>query len=191
MGVLSGVGHRVMLVVTIWEVGVEYEINIDEESVFFEAEWLTRQELADRIKRKIENQDFSISAAGGALEYLQHALANAQLFQVKLAPSDSERLNQHAERAGIAPGVFLRQALQAYLAAQPPLAQASGEGAEAEPEPEAKAMVTTITTEPVQPGEEAEAVELTARKVEPVEAAVAAAAAVETDPLGSSWFNKR
>ncbi len=184
-----------MLVGTIWEVGVEYEINIDEESVFFEAEWLTRQELADRIKRKIESQDFSISAAGGALEYLQHALANAQIFQVKLVPSDSERLNRHAERAGTAPGVFLRQALQAYLAAQPPLEEPSAEPAkveaEAQAESEAKAMVTTITTEPVQPGEEAEAVELTARKVESVEAAPTPAPVPETDPLGSSWFNKR
>ncbi len=170
-----------MLVVTIWEVGVEYEINIDEESVFFEAEWLTRQELADRIKRKIESQDFSISAAGGALEYLQHALANARVFQVKLVPSDSERLNRHAERAGIDPGVFLRQALHAYLAAQPPLEEPSTE----------PAKVTTITTEPVQPGEESEAVELTARKVESVEAVPTPAPVPETDPLGSSWFNKR
>ena len=173
-----------MLVGTIWEVGVEYEINIDEESVFFEAEWLTRQELADRIKRKIESQDFSISAAGGALEYLQHALANAQIFQVKLVPSDSERLNRHAERAGIVPGVFLRQALQAYLAAQPPLEEPSAEPAKV-------TTTTTITTEPVQPGEEAEAVELTARKVESVEAAPTPVPVTETDPLGSSWFNKR
>ncbi|MBN2498756.1 MAG: hypothetical protein JXR96_29465 [Deltaproteobacteria bacterium] len=166
---------------------VEYEVDIDEEKVLFEGEWYSRQTLADRIKRMIDNRDFRISGAGNALEKLQFAVANARECVVRLAPGDSQRLDRYAARAGVSAPVFIRQALLAYLAAQPPL----DDGPAAD-----KSVMTTITTEPVKPGEEASAVELTAKKDLEPSPVVASSYSSKDEPrkteegLGDSWFKK-
>lgn len=130
---------------------VTYEVDIDSEKVHYDGEWLGRQALADKIKRMIDSQDFRIGTAGQALEYLQQVLANARSIEVKLAPEDADLLDRHARQADLSPSALARQAIQAYLAAQPPV-----EDQQARP--------AAITTEPVAPEEEQQAVELTRQK---------------------------
>jgi hypothetical protein len=130
-------------------------VDIDNQKIRFEGEWLGRTELAERIRKMIDNQDFRIGMAGAALEYLQNSISNARQLEVRMTAAEIDTLQKHSDRAGISLTAFVRQAIQAYLAAQPPLE-------EAQPQPGAQSAV--ITTEPVNPGEEAQAVELTAKK---------------------------
>jgi hypothetical protein len=106
----------------------------------------------------IDSQDFRIGTAGNALEFLEKTMANIQEFSVKVGPTDAESLQKHAKKAGLETGVFIRQAILAYLAAQPPL---EGTGDEAD---SSQVSLTTITTEPAKPGDETQAVELTEKK---------------------------
>jgi len=103
-------------------------------------------------------------------------------MEVKLLAADAERVEALAGQAGIKPPALLRQAVQAFLAAQsssPEAAEGGSSLTEALPNgpvpvesvaggaPDGNAqpvVTTTITTEPAKPEEEAEAVELTDRK---------------------------
>jgi hypothetical protein len=135
-----------------------YDVDIDAQKVNFEGEWMTKDELAEKIRKMIDSQDFRIAAAGNALEFLQKTMANIQEFIVKVGPGDADSLQKHAQKAGLETGVFIRQAILAYLAAQPPLEEGGG-GAEI-----GKVSLTTITTEPAKPEDETQAVELTEKK---------------------------
>jgi len=135
-----------------------YDVDIDAQKVNYEGEWMTKDELADKIRKMIDSQDFRIAAAGNALEFLQKTMANIQEFSVRVGPTDAESLQKHAQKAGLETGIFIRQAILAYLAAQPPLEEQSG-GAEI-----GKVSLTTITTEPAKPEDETQAVELTEKK---------------------------
>ncbi len=132
----------------------QYEVDIDNQRVRFEGEWLGRSELADKIRKMIDSQDFRIGMAGAALEFLQNSISNARQVEVRMTSSEVDLLERHSNLAGISMPAFVRQAIQAYLAAQAPLD-------EEEPRPVA---TTTITTEPVKPGDEAQVVELTTKK---------------------------
>jgi hypothetical protein len=163
----------------------QFEVDIDKEQVCFEGEWLDTKGLAEKIRRMIDSQDFRIGMAGVALEYLQKSVSNAREFAIKLAPDDAELLEAHAGKAKTEIPAFIRQAIRAYLAAQPPLEQGSSEASQ----------MTTITTEPARPEEEQNAVELTELKQQ-------ASSKVLVDPslstgqgakgvIEGSWFNKK
>ncbi len=195
---------------------VVYQVDLDREAIFFDNEWLGRHELADRIKKAIENQDFRISAASMALEYLENTLANVKTLGVRLVDGDSKRLEKFAAREGISSGSFIRQAILAYMAALPPLENdkstqdsATEAAATTTPEdasdsdeavvvspPDGKStpVLTTITTEPALPGEAAGAVELTDRKTQDPSSVVVDPAMAEEqqqgDTVGGGWFKK-
>ncbi len=160
-----------------------YQVDLESETILYEGERLDRTALADRIRRMIEQQDYRISTAGNALQHLEEVLSSARQLEVRLTAAEADRLERHARRAELSPAAFLRQAALAYLSAQPPLD--SGADAPAEPpaaaEPEAQPTLTAITTEPVEPEEAGEAVELT-----PKRGGEAAAAAGSEPPDGSS-----
>ncbi len=167
-----------------------FEVDIEQEKVQYEGEWIGRQELADKIKKMIDSQDFKIGIVGSALEYLQHAIANAKEFSVKLTEYNAKILEKHAERAGLEITSFIRQAIQAYLAAQPPL----------EESPPENPQLTTITTEPANPGEEHNAVELTDKKPQTSSTVLVDPSLISEPPppppppeeekSGDSWFKK-
>lgn len=163
----------------------KFEVDIDKEQVCFEGEWLDTKGLAEKIRKMIDNQDFRIGMAGVALEYLQKSVSNAREFSLKLTPEDAELLEAHAKRAEIETPAFIRQAIRAYLAAQPPLDQEGGE----------TPRMTTITTEPAKPEEEQNAVELTERKQQAT-AKVLVDPSLSADPaakdvIDGSWFSKK
>ena len=167
-----------------------YDVDIDAQKVNFEGEWLDKDELAEKIRKMIDGQDFRIGAAGNALEFLQKTMTNIQELSVKIGPADADSLEKHAKRAGLETGVFIRQAILAYLAAQPPLGEESG-GGEAE-----TVTLTTITTEPARPEEEPQAVELTEKKIQPPTSKVLVDPSLQAEehPSGiaseDTWFKK-
>ncbi len=197
---------------------IVYQVDLDREAIFFENEWLGRHDLAERIKKAIENQDFRISAASLALEYLENTLANVKTMGVRLVDGDAQRLEKFAAREGISSGSFIRQALLAYMAAQPPLeddASSQENSAEAassqlqsmdtapgsdeavivsSPDQNSKPVITTITTEPAAPDEAAGAVELTDRKSQEASSVMVDPAVAEgkasDDGVGGGWFKK-
>jgi hypothetical protein len=154
-----------------------YSVDIDAQKVNFGGEWLAKDELAEKIRKMIESQDFKIGAAGNALEFLQKTMTNIQEFSVKIGSSDAVCLEKHAQRAGLETGVFIRQAILAYLAAQPPLD-------------------TAIITEPAKPGEEPQAVELTEKKNQAPNTKVLVDPSLQTEKNPSdiasedTWFRK-
>ncbi len=105
---------------------IGYQVDLDEEKILFEDQWVGRKELAERIRQMIESQDYRISAAGAALEFLETSVSGARSLKVKLSGPDAEAVARHADRADIPVGKFLRQAVLAYLASQPPLDEAPG-----------------------------------------------------------------
>ena len=167
-----------------------YDVDIDAQKVNFEGEWLNKDELAEKIRKMIDGQDFRIGAVGNALEFLQKTMTNIQEFSVKIGPADADSVDKHAKRAGLETGVFIRQAILAYLSAQPPLGEESG-GEEAK-----KVSLTTITTEPAKPGEETQAVELTEKKNQTPTSKVLVDPSLQTEehPSGiaseDTWFKK-
>ena len=172
-----------------------YDVDIDAQKVNFEGEWLTKDELAEKIRKMIDSQDFRIGTAGNALEFLQKTLANIQEFSVKVGPSDADSLQRHAKKAGLDIGLFIRQAILAYLAAQPPLEEAGG-GAEIGAEI-GKVSLTTITTEPAKPEDEIQAVELTEKKTQESTSKVLVDPSLQAEehPAGGiasedTWFKK-
>lgn len=160
-----------------------YQVDLESETILYEGEALDRTALADRIRRMIEQQDYRISAAGNALQHLEETLSSAQQLEVRLTAAEADRLQRYARRAELSPAAFLRQAALAYLAAQPPLDPDADAPAEqpAVAEPETKPTLTAITTEPVEPEEAGEAVELT-----PKRGGDAAATAPPEPPGGNS-----
>ncbi len=154
-----------------------FQLDIEKEKVFYDNEWLNTQQLSEKIRRMIDHQDFRIGSAGMALEYLQHSLRHVKNFTIRLFEEDARVLERQANRAGVSPASFLRQALQAYLVALPPL------------EPLTPASATTgtqlpplsITTEPAGPEEAGQAVELKSRKTD-------GSAKVLVDPSLASGF---
>ena len=118
----------------------QFEVNIEEEKINYEGEWLGKAELADKIRRMIEAQDFRIGSAGTALEYLQSSLNNARQFTVRLPPEHANTLERLAQRAGIQVSSFIRQAIQAYMAAQPPLDSPQAATPAARPEESARGV---------------------------------------------------
>jgi len=165
----------------------QYEVDIDNQKVRFEGEWLERAELAERIRKMIDNQDFRIGLAGAALEFLQNSISNARQIELRMTSAEVDMLEKHANRAGIPIPAFVRQALQAYLAAQAPLDEEGSPPA-----------ASAITTEPAKPGDEAQAVELTAKKDQSsskvlVDPEINAESHPPDSPAGSSedgWFKK-
>ena len=161
-----------------------FEVDIDQEKVLCEGEWVLKTELVDRIRRMIETGDYRIGAAGSALEYLQKVLSEVQEIKVKLLPDDLNRIEQGALQAGMTVGALLRQAAQAYLVAQP--------------QPEANAVsamnqpVELMANEPIIPGDDEQPVPLTQPKSQPISIPRLDAAlpmSVESSLPNSNWNN--
>ncbi|RLB52853.1 MAG: hypothetical protein DRI34_14155 [Deltaproteobacteria bacterium] len=171
-----------------------YQVDIEREAILFDGEWLTTQQLANKIKSMIDSQDFRVGAVGAALEHLQNSLKDVKSYTCKLLAEDAARLERHAGQAGKSAEAYIRQAVQAYLAAQPPLQdEATGQDTGGT----VPAQLTTITTEPASAEEAQQAVELTAKKNESlpkvlVDPALSQKKAEDTgQELEGGWFKKK
>jgi hypothetical protein len=165
-----------------------FDVDIDQEKVLCEGEWIGKMELVDRIRRMIETGDYRIGAAASALEYLQKTVSEVQEIRVRLLPDDLNRIEQGALQAGMTVGALLRQAVQAYLAGNPQLDEA------VVPEPELSQPIETLTNETIIPGDDEQPVPLMQPKSQPISIPRLDAAlpmSLESPSPASNWQNSK
>ena len=126
-----------------------FEIDLDKEKVFVQDEWLAVDELAARVKDKLDRKDFAdLSLLSEALERLQTVLCEAKTLEVRVTSEVADSYETIAQRSGQPLQSVLRAALNYYL---------TGEEANKyliDPEAEAKlAAVAASTPQPAGPAE--------------------------------------
>ncbi|NOZ86833.1 MAG: hypothetical protein GXP49_11280 [Deltaproteobacteria bacterium] len=93
-----------------------FEIDLDKERVFVHKEWLAVDELAARLKDKVERRDFSdLSLLSEALERLQAVLNDAKELKVRVTKEVAESYETIAKRSGQPVQSIMRAALNNYL----------------------------------------------------------------------------
>jgi hypothetical protein len=115
-----------------------YPIEIESETLQYEGEWFTREELAHKIRTQLEAGDYNVVQHAQALDYLVHTLASLRVLSLKVMPEMLEKLNQEAARQSRSVGGIVRDALAAHLGISPP--------------DKAAAVPTLVTAPPQLPG---------------------------------------
>ncbi len=165
-----------------------FEVDIDQEKVLCEGEWIGKLELVDRIRRMIETGDYRIGAAGSALEYLQKTISEVQEIRVKLLPDDFNRIEQGALQAGMTVGAMLRQAAHAYLASHPQLDAAVVPATD----PAIDQPLENLTSDSIIPDNDEQPIPLIQPKSQPISIPrldAALPASLESDSPVSKWKN--
>lgn len=60
------------------------EINLDEAKINYEGEWLSAEDLANRIQEKMQSGELKFAGLASALEELNKAMENSHALEVKL-----------------------------------------------------------------------------------------------------------
>jgi hypothetical protein len=159
-------------------------VDLDSEKILYEGQWVSREDLARKIKGMLDAGDFAVTKPSQALEQLTQTLQNLKTVSFKLTPELGEALNQVAARSGKTPEAVLREALTSFLtgARSPDTLDAAQSAARAASSPPpmpvplprvptpppapAVAMRGTVVTEHVTPEEAESAVSLTPKKKE-------------------------
>jgi len=93
-----------------------FEIDLDREKIFVQDEWLAQDELAARIRDKVDKKDFSdLSLLSEAVERLQTVLSESRSLEVRLTREVAESFTKIAQKTGEQVGAVMRKVLQAYL----------------------------------------------------------------------------
>ncbi len=90
-------------------------IDLDTATICFEGNWVTRDDLARRIKGMLEAGDFAVTKPSQALEQLTHTLAATSSVEVKLTAGMLESLSQAAARQSKSVGALIRHAIARNL----------------------------------------------------------------------------
>jgi len=93
------------------------KIRLEEGTIDHDGQWLTREDLAQKIQEKIAAGDYKITVMAAALEDLHTALENSHTLDIKLvlAKSDYERLKA---LGGGDDRECIRRAIMAFTAAK-------------------------------------------------------------------------
>lgn len=105
------------------------EIDYDNETIFFDNGWRTREDLARQIKAMIDRGDYRVALPSSRLERLEAALAGARILAARTPPELAEAIEARAAREGRSVGALMREALGRYLegsSSGQPLRQGSG-----------------------------------------------------------------
>ena len=92
-----------------------FAVDYDAEAVFVDGAWMSRGDLAARIRALLEQGEYRISRLSAALEQLDVEIAQARLLAVRVAPELAEALEVEAERRGCTPQALMREAIVRYL----------------------------------------------------------------------------
>ena len=93
-----------------------FEIDLDREKIFVQEEWLAQDELAARIRDKVDKKDFTnLSLLSEAVERLQAVLAESREMKVRLTREVADSYLKISEKNGEAVESVMRRVLQAYL----------------------------------------------------------------------------
>lgn len=90
-------------------------IDLDEESIELDGGWMTRHQLTDAIKAKLNAGQYDVAKHGAALELLAKTLSELRPLTVRVTVEMAEALTQAAARSGETEPSIVRQALAAYL----------------------------------------------------------------------------
>lgn len=90
-------------------------VDLDSETILFEGQWYTRDDLARRIKGMLDAQDFAVTKPSQALEALTSALQNVRTMAFRVPAELVEQVNAAAVSQGKSVGALLREAVAASL----------------------------------------------------------------------------
>lgn len=90
-------------------------IDLETETIQFDGNWYSRDDLARRIKAMLDKGDFAISKPSQALEQLTATLGTVKPVTVKLTNEMIEALNQIAARQQKTVGSLIREAVGVAL----------------------------------------------------------------------------
>jgi len=90
------------------------EINLVDAKINFEGEWLSTEDLSNKIQEKLQAGDMNISDLATALEELSIALENSQIIEGRIAVT-KEQYEKFKELGGGDDQVCLRKAIMAFI----------------------------------------------------------------------------
>ncbi len=97
------------------------QLDLDAEAILFDGHWMTRDDLARRIKAMLDSGDFSVGRQSQALEALNVTLGSVRTLSFRVLPELSEALNLAAARSGKSVGAYIRDRLLSDLQGSPPV----------------------------------------------------------------------
>lgn len=163
----------------------DYQIDLDSESVLVDGTWFTKDQLADKVKQMLGEQNFKIGTMGAALDALVADLSEMRDIGFRLTSSMLEQLETVAGKEGRSTSAILREALTAYFGSDdlPKRAEAGAAPVPvvADAPPVLKKEASDVTVEPASEEEAANAVPLTPKKK----------TGDGDKPAESNWFKNR
>jgi hypothetical protein len=90
------------------------EINLVDAKINFEGEWLSTEDLSNKIQEKLQTGDMNISDLATVLEELSNSLENSQIIEARIAVT-KEQYEKFKELGGDDIQVCLRKAIMAYI----------------------------------------------------------------------------
>ena len=93
------------------------DIDLDAEAIWFDGAWCTRQDLARRIKKLVDEGDYRVARPSEALERLEAVLAATQVLATRVPAELAAALAGAAKQTGHPIGRLAREAMAYYLAA--------------------------------------------------------------------------
>lgn len=97
------------------------EIDLEAEKARVDGEWLSRDELWERMNQSIATKDYkNISRLAGLLEQVDEALAGAQSITLKLSAEHFAKLEAAGTKLGKSAAVFAREVLVQVLGGTAP-----------------------------------------------------------------------
>ena len=98
------------------------EINLEDARINFEGEWLSAEDLANRIQEKMKAGDMKLTNIAAALEELNNALENSHRLEVAVVISKQE-YEQLKKIGGENDCECIRKAIKAYIGGEKAVAE--------------------------------------------------------------------
>ena len=92
-----------------------FDVDLDNERVFVDSQWMSRTELAGMLSQRLASMDYNIGHLSSAIEHLDATLSSLESFTVRLTPDVATQLRDSAERLGLPSGAVVREAVISYL----------------------------------------------------------------------------
>ncbi len=95
-----------------------FDQDIDRERILVDGEWLSTEDLTNRITEKVKAGDYRVARLSMALEQLEETLSNIAAVEIKITPEVLETYQQLAEYEERPIAMVLRRALVHYLGSE-------------------------------------------------------------------------
>lgn len=95
--------------------GETFEVDLDNERVFIDNQWLTRADLAKKLSERLASMDYNVGRLSTALEHLDQTIKSLESFSVRLTPEVAAQLRDTAARSGTHLSAVIREAVVSYL----------------------------------------------------------------------------